>query len=115
MDEYFQAAAMLDMVIKHIAVDPETRAVDVKAMSRAIDSSTCMLAGSCPQFPHGTIDDIQAIAALGLKKGIPVHVDACLGKKFDLTHAVYLIPATPFERLVLFYLLTVILTLVYRS
>merc|ERR1719357_490202 len=67
------------MVIKHIAVDPETRAVDVKAMSRAIDSSTCMLAGSCPQFPHGTIDDIQAIAALGLKKGIPVHVDACLG------------------------------------
>ena len=80
MVEYFQAAAMLDMVIKHIAVDPETRAVDVKAMSRAIDSSTCMLAGSCPQFPHGTIDDIQAIAALGLKKGIPVHVDACLGK-----------------------------------
>jgi len=74
-----KAAAMLDMVIKHIAVDPETRAVDVKAMSRAIDSSTCMLAGSCPQFPHGTIDDIQAIAALGLKKGIPVHVDACLG------------------------------------
>ena len=38
-----------------------------------------MLMGSAPQFPHGSIDDIEAIAALGLKYNIPVHVDACLG------------------------------------
>lgn len=37
------------------------------------------MVGSCPNFPYGTIDDIEAISALGLKYNIPVHVDACLG------------------------------------
>lgn len=37
------------------------------------------MVGSAPNFPYGTMDDIQAIASLGLKYNIPVHVDACLG------------------------------------
>lgn len=37
------------------------------------------MVGSAPNFPYGTIDDIEAIAALGVKYNIPVHVDACLG------------------------------------
>jgi len=74
-----KAAAMLDMVIKHVKVDPVTQEVDLKAMKSRIDSSTCMLVGSCPQFPHGSIDNIQEIAKLGLRYGLPVHVDACLG------------------------------------
>lgn len=37
------------------------------------------LVGSFPNFPYGTSDDIVAIAALGLKYNIPVHVDCCLG------------------------------------
>ena len=43
-------------------------------------SSTCMLVGSAPQFPHGSVDNIVEIAKLGQQYGIPVHVDACLGK-----------------------------------
>nr|CAG4648625.1 EOG090X051L [Polyphemus pediculus] len=30
-------------------------------------------------FPHGVMDPVEEIAALGLKYDIPVHVDACLG------------------------------------
>lgn len=37
------------------------------------------MVGSAPNFPYGTMDDIEAIAALGRKYNIPVHVDACLG------------------------------------
>lgn len=37
------------------------------------------LVGSAPNFPYGTVDDIEAIAKLGKKYNIPVHVDACLG------------------------------------
>ena len=48
-------------------------------MRRAISSNTCMLVGSSPQFPHGVIDPITEIGKLGLRYGIPVHVDACLG------------------------------------
>lgn len=37
------------------------------------------LVGSAPNFPYGTMDDIGAIAALGVAYDVPVHVDACLG------------------------------------
>ena len=30
-------------------------------------------------FTYGIIDDIAAVAALGLQYGIPVHVDGCMG------------------------------------
>lgn len=32
-----------------------------------------------PNFPYGTADNIEEIAALGRKYNIPVHVDCCLG------------------------------------
>lgn len=35
--------------------------------------------GSAPNYPYGTMDNIQAVAALGRQYNIPVHVDACLG------------------------------------
>lgn len=99
-----KAAQYLNIGVKTVPVDPNTLKVDIKAMRRAISSRTCMvklhvlihcikiskrivvysiihfqLVGSAPNFPYGTMDDIEAIAALGEKKGIPVHVDACLG------------------------------------
>lgn len=75
-----KAADLLDITIKHVPVDPVTQRVDIKAMRRAITGRTCLLVGSSPQFPHGSIDDITAIGQLGLDYDIPVHVDACLGE-----------------------------------
>ncbi|XP_071440323.1 sphingosine-1-phosphate lyase [Hetaerina americana] len=74
-----KAAAYFGLRIKHVPVHPETTTVDLKAMKRYINSNTCMLAGSAPNFPYGTIDPIEDIAALGRKYNIPVHVDSCLG------------------------------------
>jgi len=74
-----KAAVMLGMRIKHIPVDDVTKRVNVNLMKKMISSRTAMLVGSAPQFPHGSIDDIEDIAALGVRYGIPVHVDACLG------------------------------------
>lgn len=37
------------------------------------------MVGSAPNYPYGTMDDIESIAALGRRYNIPVHVDACLG------------------------------------
>jgi len=48
-------------------------------MKKAINRRTCVLVGSAPGFPHGVMDPIVEIAALGKKYNIPVHVDACLG------------------------------------
>ena len=37
------------------------------------------MVASAPQYPHGVMDPVGAIAGLGLELGLPVHVDACLG------------------------------------
>lgn len=69
----------LGIHVKSVRVDPKTTEVDIRAMEAAINRNTIMLAGSAPNFPYGTMDDIEAIAKLGKKYNIPVHVDACLG------------------------------------
>lgn len=55
--------------------------------------------GSAPNFPYGTMDDIEAISALGVKYNIPVHVDACLGGFIIafMSRAGYTIPAFDFR------------------
>lgn len=37
------------------------------------------MVGSAPNFPYGTMDDIESISELGVKYNVPVHVDSCLG------------------------------------
>nr|CAG4634753.1 EOG090X051L [Alona affinis] len=74
-----KAAQLYRMRLTRVPLDPVTMKVDIKAYKRAITKNTCLLLGSAPGFPHGVIDDIMQIAALGLKYDIPVHVDACLG------------------------------------
>jgi len=74
-----KAADMLGMRMRHVPVDEVTKKVCVTSMRRMISSRTVMLVGSAPQFPHGVMDNIEEIAALGVRYDIPVHVDACLG------------------------------------
>lgn len=74
-----KSAKYFGMYTKTVPVHPDSTEVDIKAMERAINSNTVMLVGSAPNYPYGTIDDIEAIAKLGKKYNIPVHVDACLG------------------------------------
>nr|CAG4640818.1 EOG090X051L [Eulimnadia texana] len=74
-----KAAQLYRMKLVTVPVDPVTFKVDVRAMRKAITRNTCMLVASAPGFPHGVIDPVKEIAALGLKYNIPVHVDACLG------------------------------------
>ncbi|KAJ8920412.1 hypothetical protein NQ315_005278 [Exocentrus adspersus] len=74
-----KAAQYLKLRVKSVKVDPNTCQVDVKGVRRAISSNTIMIAGSAPNFPYGTMDDISALSELGVKYNIPVHVDSCLG------------------------------------
>lgn len=74
-----KAAQYLNIKLRFIPVNPNSYTVSIKAMRKAITRNTIMLVGSAPNFPYGTMDNIEAIAELGLKYKIPVHVDACLG------------------------------------
>ena len=44
-----------------------------------ITISLCQLVGSAPQYAHGVMDPIAALAAVASRHGVPMHVDACLG------------------------------------
>ncbi|CAF4995594.1 unnamed protein product, partial [Rotaria socialis] len=50
------------MKLKRIPLNPQTREVDLKKMRQAINENTCMIVGSAPNFPHGTIDPIEEIS-----------------------------------------------------
>jgi sphinganine-1-phosphate aldolase len=62
-----------------VACPAPTYQVDIKSVSRLINSNTILLVGSAPNFPHGIIDDITALSKLAVKRKIPLHVDCCLG------------------------------------
>ncbi len=53
--------------------------VDVAEMEKRINKNTVLLVASAPNYPYGTIDPIAEIGRLALERGIPFHVDACLG------------------------------------
>ena len=67
--------------INLVLVDYETQTygVDISKVKRAINSNTVALVGSFPNFPHGAIDNIEALSELAIKYNIGLHVDACLG------------------------------------
>ncbi len=53
--------------------------VDTAAVERKISRNTVMILGSAPGYPHGIIDPIEKLGRLGADRGVPVHVDACVG------------------------------------
>eukprot|EP01061_Rhynchopus_euleeides_P028642 TRINITY_DN4671_c0_g1_i1.p1 TRINITY_DN4671_c0_g1~~TRINITY_DN4671_c0_g1_i1.p1 ORF type:complete len:558 (+),score=220.02 TRINITY_DN4671_c0_g1_i1:55-1728(+) len=65
--------------LRKARMDPKTCKVDLAHMWSLVNSNTVCLVASAPHFPHGVIDPVEAIAEYGLKRGIPVHVDCCLG------------------------------------
>ncbi|TPX58172.1 hypothetical protein PhCBS80983_g03321 [Powellomyces hirtus] len=74
-----KAESYFGVKIVHIPVNATTGKVDMVKVARAINRNTIMLAGSAPNFPHGIVDDIPALAALAKKHKIGMHVDCCLG------------------------------------
>jgi sphinganine-1-phosphate aldolase len=75
---FFKAGEALNIKMVKIPVDSNYQ-VDIRKVERAINSNTCALAGSTPNFPNGICDDIEALSNLAVKYKLPLHVDACLG------------------------------------
>ena len=73
-----KAAQYFDIDLVRVPSGPDFRA-DVGAMAEAINDQTVALVGSAPSFPHGLIDPIEELAELASRRGVGLHVDACLG------------------------------------
>lgn len=55
------------------------QAVDLRHLRSLIDSNTVAIVGSAPQYPTGTMDNIDALGEIATRYGIGLHVDCCLG------------------------------------
>jgi sphinganine-1-phosphate aldolase len=73
-----KASHYFGVKIRWAPVGPDFR-VDVAAVERLINRNTILIVGSAPQYPHGVIDPIEALAALAQRHGVGLHVDACVG------------------------------------
>ena len=73
-----KAALLMDLEVRRLPVGPDLRA-DPAAMEAACDADTILLVGSAPSFPYGVVDDIPALGEVAARRGVPLHVDACVG------------------------------------
>jgi sphinganine-1-phosphate aldolase len=73
-----KACHYLGLKLTRIPVAADYRA-DPQAMEAAVGPSTIALVGSAPSWPYGKIDPIEEIAAIGRRRNLWVHVDACVG------------------------------------
>jgi glutamate/tyrosine decarboxylase-like PLP-dependent enzyme len=55
---------------------------DADAVEAAVGPDTVAIVGSAVNFPYGTIDPIADLAEIARRRGVGMHVDACLGGFF---------------------------------
>eukprot|EP00461_Guttulinopsis_vulgaris_P001441 UN01441 len=75
-----KACHVLKIKLHMIPIDENTGEVNIEMFENAIHrGKTILLLGSAPSYPHGIVDPIADICALGEAYNLPVHVDACIG------------------------------------
>ncbi|MCW2613585.1 MAG: Pyridoxal-dependent decarboxylase [Frankiales bacterium] len=62
-----------------VDVDPTSFRVTVEGVRAAVTDRTVLLVASAASYAHGVIDPVEAIGQLALEKGLPLHVDGCIG------------------------------------
>jgi sphinganine-1-phosphate aldolase len=75
---FAKAAKYFELELVQIPLAEDLRA-DVSAADALVDDRTALVVGSAPNYPHGVVDDIPALAKLASDRGVPFHTDACVG------------------------------------
>ena len=78
---WFKGAEYFDVKPVVVPVDKDYR-MDVAEARRRIGKNTVLVVASAPDYPHGLIDPIEELGRIAEEKGVPLHVDACLGGFF---------------------------------
>jgi glutamate/tyrosine decarboxylase-like PLP-dependent enzyme len=73
-----KAAHYFGVKLVKVPVGRDFRA-DVRAMEQRIGRRTIGLVASAPQYPHGVVDPIAELGIVAERRGLPLHVDACVG------------------------------------
>jgi sphinganine-1-phosphate aldolase len=76
---FHKAAHYLALDVEVVPVDPHTGVPDADDVADHLDEETALLVLSAPSYPHGVMDPVAELAPIAQERGVPVHVDACIG------------------------------------
>ncbi|GAA2999726.1 aminotransferase class V-fold PLP-dependent enzyme [Kitasatospora albolonga] len=76
---FHKAGRYLRVKVTVVPVDPTTFRAVPEAMAAACTDRTVLVVASAPSYAHGVVDPVGRIAADAAGRGIPCHVDACVG------------------------------------
>ncbi|GAA3068327.1 pyridoxal phosphate-dependent decarboxylase family protein [Streptosporangium carneum] len=76
---FHKAAHYLGVVIDPVPVDPVTFRAVPSAVEAALTEDTILVVASAPSYPQGVVDPVAEIAGIASARGVPCHVDACVG------------------------------------
>lgn len=74
-----KAAALFDLDLDLVSVDPATSTVDADDLIARFGDDVAIVVVSAPSYPHAGFDPIVPVAAAAQAAGIALHVDACIG------------------------------------
>lgn len=76
---FHKAAHYLGIELVPAELDPGSFRADLDSVTAGIDDRTVLVVASAYGFAHGVIDPVEEIASLAAERGVPCHVDACMG------------------------------------
>lgn len=102
-----KAAGYFDLRVVHVPIDSSYRlrideykrvtlsycqsvtlASSLRPQSQAITENTILLVASATEYCYGMVDPIEEVSGIALERGLPLHVDSCIGG-FMLPWSVY--------------------------
>jgi len=75
---FTKAADLLGLKVRILPVD-NGQCARADLLPQYVNRHTAMMVASAPSYPHGILDPVSDLAAYAKKRGIPCHVDACVG------------------------------------
>ncbi len=75
---FVKSARYLGLDIEYASINRELE-VDINDLNSKIDRRTIAIVGSAPNYPYGTLDNIEKLSEIALENNIWLHVDACIG------------------------------------
>lgn len=79
---FAKAAHLLGLRVRRVRVDPATCRVAARDVESALadeGASSALVVVSAPSYAHGVVDPVAEVAAVAQERGVPCHVDACIG------------------------------------
>ena len=76
---FHKASHYLGIELVPADLDPASFRADPESVRANVDDRTVLVVCSAYGFAHGVIDPVEEIAGIAAERGVPCHVDACMG------------------------------------